>query len=494
MPLIHRLLAAARRTPDATAVVDGGRAYTYGELDRFSAELAGGLAEQGVAPGDVVALHAGRGWPRAAAVLAAWRRGAGVVSIAPDLPAPRAVKVAVGAGARMVLRDPTAPPAPFGIPQYTVDEIVAKPLDEVADGPIAYVIPTSGTTGDPKAVAVPPVVLDDLGSWHLERWRHAVAPHTLHAASIGFDPVYEEMVATWLAGAVLIVVDDDTRRDYPALIRVLRAHRVARCFLPVASLHGLALAAVVDEAHLPDLRELAVAGERLVVNDEVRAFCAANGIAVINQYGPSETHVVTAYRLPGGPENWPTHPPIGSAVASAELLRWTGGALRPFHEGEEGELVIAGDCVALGYLGDDELTAAKFRTLPHRDGVDRRCYFSGDLVRLREGQLHFLSRVDDQLKIRGYRVEPGEVEAVLAAVPGVRRAVAFGLHRLSSLRLAVCYARDQGGDVTADALRAVCGAELPDYMVPVHFWEVEEFPVTANGKVDRAALRAMFDG
>ncbi|UED87498.1 AMP-binding protein [Streptomyces profundus] len=494
MPLIHRLLASARRNPGATAVVDDGRRHTYEELDRLSAELAGGLAEQGVVPGDVVALHAGRGWPRCAAVLAAWRRGAGVVSIGPDLPAPRAVKVAVGAGARLVLRDATAPPAPFGIPEHAIDAIAAKPLDESADGPIAYVIPTSGTTGDPKAVAVPPVVLDDLGGWHVDRWRHAAAPHTLHAASVGFDPVYEEMVATWLAGAALIVVDDETRRDYPALISVLRDHGVARCFLPVASLHGLALAAVVDDARLPALLELPVAGERLVVNDEVRTFCATNDIAVINQYGPSETHVVTAYRLPDAPEGWVAHPPIGSAVASAELLRWADGALRPFHEEEEGELVIAGDCVALGYLGDDELTAAKFRTLPHRDGVDRRCYFSGDLVRLREGEFHFLTRVDDQMKIRGYRVEPGEVEAVLAAVPGVRRAVAFGLHRLSSLRLAVCYARDQGGAVSADDLRAVCRAELPEYMIPVHFWEVEDFPLTRNGKVDRATLRQMFGG
>ncbi|MDT0444522.1 AMP-binding protein [Streptomyces johnsoniae] len=494
MPLITRLLASARRNAGAPAVVEDDRTHTYGDLDRYSAELAGALAGLGTKTGDVVAIHAPRGWPRCAAVMAAWRLGAGVVSIAVDLPERRARKVAASAGARLVIRSEEAPPTGFPVPTHPIGSLRGGPVEEAVDGPIGYVIPTSGSTGEPKAVAVPPVVLENLGIWHVEHWSHDVAPHTLHAASIGFDPVYEEMVATWLSGAALVVVDDETRRDYPLLMGTIREHGVSRCFLPLASLHGLAVAAAVEETGLPGLRELAVAGERLVINDEVREFCAADDIAVVNQYGPSETHVVTQYRLGKRPAEWPGHPPIGTAVVGAELLRCADGVLQPFAGGEEDELVIAGDCVGLGYLGDEDLTAQKFRTLPHVDGTARRCYFSGDLVRFDGTHFHFLARVDDQMKIRGYRVEPGEVEAVLAEVPGVRRAVAFGLERRGTLQLVACYARGRGPAVPVEDLRAACHEVLPDYMVPVQYWEVEDFPVTPNGKVDRATLRDMFGG
>ncbi|WP_062218185.1 amino acid adenylation domain-containing protein [Streptomyces sp. NBRC 109706] len=492
MSLIHALRTALRDHAHATAVVEGDDSHSYAELDRLSADMAGGLAEHGVTGGDIVAIQAARGWDRCVAVLAAWRLGAGVVSIDREQPAARARKIAVNSGTRLVLRGRGTPPlADFGAPTHTFDEMRGKPGDDADDGPVCYVIPTSGSTGEPKAVAVPPATLANLGRWHVDHWPHPTPPDTLHAASVGFDVGYEELVATWLSGARLVIVDDPTRRDFPALHATLRRHRVARAFLPVQALHGLAMAALLESEGLPDLRELVIAGERLVVNDEVREFCAADGLALVNHYGPSETHVVTHHRLPGHPSAWPDHPPIGNAVAGVELLAHADGAVRPFAPGEEAELVIAGDCVALGYLGDDELTARRFRRLPHRDGALRRCYFSGDQVRFDGRDFHFLHRVDQQLKIRGYRVEPGEVEAVVQAVPGVRHAVAFGVGH-GNAHLGVCYALRDDGSVTATELRAACRDALPDYMVPAHYWELEEFPVTRNGKVDRAALRQMF--
>lgn len=486
--LVEALVAAVRAHPAAVAVVDDGVSHTYAELDRASAEVAGGLLDRRVRPGDVVAISSTRGWSRCAAVLGVWRVGAAVLSLDTTMPEERAGTILTTAGCVLVVGEETGATARSGIPVVPFAEVAGTPVTAVVDGPTAYVIPTSGSTGTPKSVAVPPVVLADLGAWHVDHWAHDVPPHTLHAAPIGFDVVYEDMVATWLAGATLVVVDDERRRDPFALVRLIEEHSVARMFLPVALLHGLAMAAIFDDARLPTLRELAPGGEQLVINDEVREFCGSRGITLVNQYGPSETHVVTQGRLSGDPAGWPDRPPIGTAVASAELLRHVDGVLRPFEPGESGELVIAGDCVGLGYVGDPELTERKFRVLPHRDGGHRRCYFSGDLVRLDESGFQFLSRVDDQLKVKGYRVEPGEVEAVLARVDGVRRAAVVGVERAGVVLLAAFAVVGDEAVVTADELREACERSLPEYMVPTYCSVVDELPVNANGKVDRRQL------
>ncbi|MFI9306564.1 AMP-binding protein [Streptomyces triculaminicus] len=489
--LIRHLVDAAHRHRDAVAVTDGGIHHTYAELDAASAEIAGGLAARGIGPGAVVAVLATRSWERCVALLGAWRAGAGVLSVDPGLPPARARKVAHGAGCALVLRAAGLPPAGWDIPEHTVGEVRGPRRDRVTEGPVCYIISTSGSTGEPKAVALPPVVLAGLGRWHVRHWRYQSPPHTLHTTSVGFDVGYEEIVATWLAGAALIVVGDEERQDPFTLVDIIRDNGASRVFLPVVGLHGLAMATAVEAMELPTLREILVSGEPLVVNDEVRNLCARGAIDLVNQYGPSETHVVTQHRLPGYPASWPDHPPIGTPVADAEPLRLEDGRLRPFEPGEEGELVIAGDCVALGYLGDDDLTARKFRTAVHRDGGTRRCYLTGDLVRFDGTAFHFLARADDQLKVNGYRVEPGEVEAVLGGVPGVRRAAVVGVKVAASTQLAAAYLRETGSDVRTDDLIRACAAQLPAYMVPKRFTALDALPVTPNGKIDRARLRDM---
>lgn len=321
------------------------------------------------------------------------------------------------------------------------------------------------------------MVLEGLAGWHLDGWERGEVPRTLHAASVGFDVGFQELVAAWVAGAPLVVVDDITRRDPFLLAAVLERYDIARAFLPVASLHALAVAVPVTGHRLPALREVVVAGERLVVNDEVRALFAGLDATLVNQYGPSETHVVTEYRLPPDPAAWPAHPPLGGSVAGAGLLRLRDGVLGPFAAGEEAELVVTGRCLATGYLGDERLTEERFQELPYVDGGTRRGYLTGDLVRLEDGLLHFVGRIDDQLKVRGYRVEPGEVEAVLSRVPGVRRVAVVGLgtDRTTALQAYVVPAgEDRAPDV--GALRTACAAALPDYMVPARFVLVPELP------------------
>jgi len=489
--LIRTLVDSIARHRDAVAVIDNGVAHTYAELDEVSAEIAGGLTEHGIGPGDVVDVHSTRSWSRCAAVLGVWRVGAGVLSIDPAMPPAWTGKLVNSAGCAMILRAEECAPVEAGVAEHTFRSIRGTRRDEVATGPLCYVIPTSGSTGEPKAVAVPPVVLADLGNWHVQRWSHDRPPNTLHMSSIGFDMVYEDTVATWLAGATLIVVNDQDRLDPFTLIDIIREHDVARLFQPVVGLHGLATAACVAGVRTPSLREISVAGEQLVINEEVRKFCADGALTLVNQYGPSETHVVTQYRLTGDVTGWPDRPPIGTAVVDAELLCHVDGRLRPFTAGETSELVISGNCVGIGYAGDDELTAKRFREVEHQDGSMRRCYFSGDLVMFDGADFHFVSRLDDQLKVNGYRVEPGEVESVIAQVSGVRRAAVVGVKVGASTQLAAYYTRATGAEVDRDDLIRACASGLPRFMVPRHFIELEELPSTRNGKIDRAKLREL---
>lgn len=494
MGLAERLVAACAAHGDRTAVVEDGTEYGYARLDEDSARMAAALADRGVAPGDTVGLLAPRGWWRCTAVLAIWRAGAAVVALDPALPAERLARITAAAGTRLVLRDAAVPATgPADPAQPTLQDLHASaPPDRrpCSTGPLAYVVATSGTTGTPKCVAVPPVVLEDLADWHLDSWEHPESPRTTHAASVGFDVGFQELVATWTAGAALVVVDDKARRDPFLLAALLHREAVVRAFLPVTSLHALAVAVPVTGHRLTALREVVTAGEQLVVNDEVRELFAGLDATLVNQYGPCETHVVTEYRLPPDPHTWPVHPPLGRPVAGARLLRAADGGPVPFADGDEAELVVAGRCLADGYLGDDALTAARFRELP--DGADgtRRGYLTGDVVRRRDGLLHFVGRVDDQLKIRGYRVEPGEVEAVLGRLPGVRRAAVVGHGRERTTALHAYVVPDHaGGTVDAEALRTACAAVLPDYMVPVRFVGVPDLPLTASGKVARDELR-----
>lgn len=498
MSLTDALIAVCETHGSRIAVHHDGTEYTYAQLAEASARVATGLTDRGVVPGDTVGLLAPRGWWRCAAVLGIWRAGAAVVALDPALPPERLARIVKAAGTALVLRDAAVPSVGLGPDAHHAEATVQDLHGSAATGPapsltgpVAYVVATSGSTGTPKCVAVPPVVLEDLAAWHLNTWEQPRAPRTTHTASVGFDVGFQELVATWTAGATLVVVDDTVRRDPFLLAALLHDQAVARAFLPVTSLHALAVAVPVTGHRLTALREIVVSGERLVVNEEVRRLFAGLDATLVNQYGPSETHVVTEHRLPGAPEDWPVHPPLGGPAVGAELLRLADGVLAPFAEGDEAELVLAGRCLALGYLGDDRLTHAKFPELPHVAGGSRRGYLTGDLVRLEDGLLHFVGRIDDQLKVRGYRVEPGEVEAVLGRVPGVRRAavIGHGQDRTTALHAYVVPDPDASGPLDAAALRAACAVALPDYMVPVRYIVVPELPLTASGKVARRALR-----
>ncbi|HSL81428.1 MAG TPA: AMP-binding protein, partial [Thermoanaerobaculia bacterium] len=289
---------------------------------------------------------------------------------------------------------------------------------------LAYAVYTSGSTGRPKGVGVAHRTL-----WHLARWQLAASPPavasgcTLQLSSPSFDVSLQEMLVTWSGGGTLVTTPAETRRDAGMLARDLARYRIERLFLPFVALRHLAEHLCGREAPPPALREVITAGERLQVTPEIRELFGRLGKCRLrNQYGPSEAHVVTEHVLDPDPAAWPVLPPVGRVVAGA-AAHVVAPALDPAGLGTPGEVVLGGRAVGAGYLGRPGLTAERFVPDPFGAAHGGRLYRTGDLGRwLPSGEIEFLGRLDHQVKLRGYRIEPGEIEAVLTSYDEVAAA------------------------------------------------------------------------
>jgi acyl-CoA synthetase (AMP-forming)/AMP-acid ligase II/acyl carrier protein len=337
---------------------------------------------------------------------------------------------------------------------------------------------------------MPHRALVNLAEWQLGASQERAAGRTLQYAPLSFDPSFLEMFSTWFAGGTVVLIEEALRRDFVALLRFLDRHAIERLYITPAALHQLADVAETWRIYPRALREVNAAGERLEITPAVARFFRALGdCTLFNQYGPTESHVVTASMLDERTSPWPSSPSIGCPLPNTQvyLLDGRGGSV-PI--GVPGELFIAGECLARGYLDKPRLTAERFVPDPSPSAKGGRLYRSGDLARRRhDGSIEFLGRTDHQVKLRGYRVEPGEIEAVLTEHRSVLHAAVAVPETAGKSRQLVAYvvARD-GHHVSAEQLRAHMARRVPDYMVPSIVEQLETLPLTPSGKVDRAAL------
>jgi amino acid adenylation domain-containing protein len=285
-----------------------------------------------------------------------------------------------------------------------------------AEDPL-FILYTSGSTGTPKGVVLPHRALGNLIEWQVGEPGFEGPVRTLQFTALSFDVHFQEIFATWAAGGELVFVDDGVRRDPTRLLALMDQAGVERIFLPFVALQQLAEVATTHGPVPASLREVVTAGEQLHVNGILRAFFERlPGCRLHNHYGPSETHVVTAHTLSGPPASWPVLPPIGRPIAGTTIHLLDGDGA-PVPGGEAGELCVSGRPLADGYWRSPERTEERFVQGPG----GTRIYRTGDLARVGpEGDIEFLGRLDHQVKIRGHRVEPGEVEAEILRHPAVR--------------------------------------------------------------------------
>ncbi|GGX02680.1 non-ribosomal peptide synthetase [Streptomyces lomondensis] len=504
------LQAQAARTPDAVAVVGGEHRLTFAELNTNANRLARVLVESGAGPERIVALALPPTPDTITALLAVQKAGAAYLPLDPAWPGERiAGMLADARPVVLVATTGTAPgPDTLGdVPALLLDDPGTRRRLADADGadltdadrmaPLlpehpAYVIYTSGSTGRPKAVVVPQRAIVNLFAAH-HAALHTPASQAAggrplrvgHAWPTAFDASWQPML--WMfAGHELHLVPEEIRRDPDALRGFLAEHRIE-----FIELSPSLLAEVVARGGdwRAGLKVLGVGGEA-VPPDLWRTLRETDGLAAHNLYGPTECTVDSA----DCDLALSDRPAIGRPVAGATLYILD-GHLNPVPTGVDGELYIAGEGLARGYLGRPATTASRFVADPFSGRPGARMYRTGDIARWTEdGLVECLGRIDDQVKIRGYRIEPGEIEAVLldhelverAAVvlredtPGVRRLVAY----------VVTSPAAPPAEETAELLRRAAAAVLPDYMVPSAFVPVDAFPLTLNGKLDTTALPA----
>ncbi|HEX8558733.1 MAG TPA: amino acid adenylation domain-containing protein [Pyrinomonadaceae bacterium] len=483
-----RVLEQAERTPDAIAVSDEAP-LSYAAFAARVREMAAHVAGR-TPPGARVGVCAGRTPDAVAAAVALMLAGRTYVPLEPAYPPEFLRGMVEDARLSLVLADGGGALDTFaGIPVSLFDRLEAgggrTPAATPPPDGLAYIVYTSGSTGRPKGVAMTNRALGNLIEWQIRRSQLGPGARTLHFAARSFDVSMQEIFSTLCAGGTLVIADEETRRDPELLLARLREKEIARLFLPPVALRQLASAAA--GAAPATLREIIAAGEQLTLSGPLLRFLERSPhVALYNQYGPSETHVVTEHKVdPAGP----TLPPIGRPLLGV-VAYVLDAALSPVGPDCPGDLYLGGGCVAQGYFGRPALTAERFAPDPF--GAGARLYRTGDRARFRaDGALEFLGRSDDQLKVRGFRIEPGEVEAALERHPGVRAAAVTAVGEDERRKLAAFVTPEANAAATPSELRSFLRARLPEHLVPASYTETPSLPLTPSGKLDRRALQRL---
>jgi amino acid adenylation domain-containing protein len=492
--LHHLFEEQAERTPDAVALVFRDETMTYRELNRRANGLARALRQKGVGPDVLVGICAERSFEMVVALLAVLKAGGAYVPVDPAYPTERIAFLLEDSKVRVLLTQKRLadllPEHPTEIVLLDAQEERSSEADDenlqppVTADHLAYVIYTSGSTGKPKGVMIPHRAICNHMRWYLRKYEVTGQDHILQRTSFSFDPSVTEFFAPLLTGGRIVLAEPGRQSDLAYLTELIAAERVTMMQVTPSLLR--ALLEVSDPNKLRSLRHVFCGGEVLSV-ELAQHFHEKLKARLHNMYGPTEACIDTTC--------WECEPeyrgrtiPIGRPIDNVTTYVLD-EHLQPVPVGLPGELHIGGAGLARGYLNRPDLTAESF--IPHPfDPAGGRLYKTGDLVRYRpDGSLEYLGRKDQQVKVRGYRIELEEVESALAKHPNVRAAVVEAREvRPGDRRLIAYVVADPSAPPKRSELGSFLKQQLPEYMVPSAFVLLDELPINANGKIDRRAL------
>ena len=500
---MHELVdAQAARTPSAIAVEHADQKLTYRELEQRANQLAHFLKRRGVGPESRVGICLRRSLELPVALLAVLKAGGACVPLDPAYPKERLTYMLEDSQTSLVLTQP-------GLLAEVTDfdaEVVALDTDwkafsgesseSVQSGAkpenLAYVIYTSGSTGKPRGVLLSHRGLVNHNVAAIKLFGITPADRMAQFASISFDIAIEEIFPTWMAGAALVIREENASLAVGDFLEWVRERKVTVLDLPTAYWHELVGVLSESTMGLPEsLRMVIVGGEKASLSALATWHkLAGSRVRWVNTYGPTETSVIVTAFEPTNWEKMPATLPIGRPIANTKI-HILDEQLQALPVGVPGDLFVAGPGLARGYLNRPEITAEKFISNPFHPQPGERLYKTGDRARyLANGEIEFAGRTDDQVKIRGYRVELKEFEAVLGTFPGVREVVVVARENGTDKHLAAYVVPSREQAPTGSELRSFLKQKLPQYMVPSAFVLLETMPKTPNGKVDRRGMPA----
>ncbi|TAH83192.1 amino acid adenylation domain-containing protein [Bacillus subtilis] len=476
----------AEQTPNAVAIVSDTQVFTYEDLNSWANQIASVLQIKGVGPDSVVALLTGRTPELIAGMLGILKAGGAYLPITSDLPVERIAYMLSDSGAALLLQSEKTEKQLLDIEceQIIIEDIQkqgeTKNVDSSA-GPhsLAYIIYTSGSTGKPKGV-----MIEQRSVIRLVQNSNYITftpeDRLLMTSSIGFDVGSFEIFGPLLNGAALHLSDQQTFLDSHQLKRYIEHQGITTIWLTSSLFNHLT---EQNEQTFSQLKHLIIGGEALSPSHVNRIRNVCPEVSIWNGYGPTENttfstclHIQKTYEL-----SIPIGRPVGNSTAYI-LNQW--GVLQPV--GAVGELCVGGDGVARGYLGRPDLTKEKF--VPHPFAPGDRLYRTGDLARwLPDGTIEYVGRIDDQVKVRGYRVELGEIESALRQIDGVKEAAVLARTAQTGSKELFGYISVKAG-TNAEQVRSLLARSLPNYMIPAYIIEMETLPLTSNGKLNRKAL------
>lgn len=514
--LVHHLLEdAARSHPDDLAVLDRDRILTYGELDRQSNRIAHLLTERGVVKRDRVGLYLDKSVESIVGVYGIMKTGAAYVPLDPDAPVARLAYIASDCGIRCLLTGSekqeqltamldagalietlimlNADAADFTLNGVVLgtDQIDASSIDpievDIIDQDLAYILYTSGSTGDPKGVMLTHRNALAFIAWAAEEFAVARSDRLSSHAPLHFDLSVFDLYAAAYAGAAVVLVPPKASIFPNQIVRFIQDNAITVWYSVPSILSMVTLRGGLNKTTLPTLRTILFAGEVFPIKYLRELMRLVPHARFANLYGPTETNVCTWYDVPPLDDNVTEPVPIGIAVANDEVFAVKeDGSLA--QQGEVGELYVRGATVMRGYWGDPERTARGLVPDPFGSAFADPVYRTGDLVEVQTGDCYrYVGRRDAQIKSRGYRIELGEVEAALNLHPGVVECavVAVADELVTNRVVAYVTVRDQSTEVD---LALFCVERLPRYMVPESFTLLAEMPKTSTGKIDRRSL------
>ena len=482
---IHTLFEAqAARTPNAPAVEAGGSVLSYRELEERAERLAGHLRSRGIGPESIVGLCVERSPEMVIGMLGVLKAGGIYLPLDPAYPQERRALMLEDSGARLVLTQESLSRSDDADPEAST----AQPLPENG----AYVIYTSGSTGRPKGVLVPHSALVSYVLAAAEDAEIGPGDRVLQFASMSFDTSAEEIYPCLTRGATLVLRDDAMAGPPETFLREIERLRITVLDLPTAYWHELVAGMAEQGLEWPACVRLVILGGEQAQSARLDVWRERVGkrCRLLNTYGPTEATIVATRRDLSGPRDFPAEVPIGRPVPGARVHIVSRG-LELLPAGLEGELVIGGAGLARGYLGRPGLTAERFVPDPFADSPGERLYRTGDLARrLPTSELEFRGRADHQVKVRGFRVELGEIEAALRGLSCIRDAAVVLRDDGTGQSRIVAYVVPLGEALAIPELRAGLSERLPDYMLPAAFVTLDALPLTPSGKIDRQALPA----